>query len=734
MKPLFLLFLLGLGLVRLAVAGLPPAPSEPTPTAAALIHFMPEPTPIDLRGAHARAEVAIPIAAGLEPQRLTLYLAAANSVALMSKRSVLRVLLDDALVAQIPLDPKLPRIEASIELPVQGLKPGYHRLVFDAAQHYTEACEDPAAPELWTQIDTRRSWLKLEARPRGEPLSLAELDRLFDARRWGPQQLTIATVGAVTPDVVRLGALASQVAALRLRYRPLRVVHRPLAPRPDALDALLQATDDHGPVVLLGAPQATAAVLGRTPRGGARVALHRLTGWPERPMLVVEGTPQEMERALQALAVQRVPLPDRAETGVGAVSAAPIPTTLPVDRPVRLQALGWTGDLEVRGRYGSRAIEFTLPADFYTPREDFLSLRLNLVYGAGLRKDSALNVVVNGHFAHAVPLDGRDGTRYDGYEVRIPLAMLQPGHNRVLLSAHLIPSEGGQCIEQAIESMRLTVRNDSTLQLPPHAQVAAVPDLRLLGRGAYPYAEARSLGLWLGGSDSETLAAAWTLLARLAQTRTALLPPLRVSVGPTPPEGTEDLILVGTPRQFPPGTLVPAPLRADGRILHGELDPLAETPASVWRRWFSWLVQGVPAAAARPAPVSVTVEAPSLGRQGALLQWLDERGRLLTWLAADDPALLQSRVQTLIEPAVCGRLEGDVMLWQDADTVHTDRVGDTRMRGSAGWAMRLSYLLSQRPVYWVGAGLLILLLAWSTRALLLRFKARRHPGVREEEA
>lgn len=732
MKPLPLLCLLSLALSRLAAAALPAAPPEPTPAAAALAHFMPEPAPIDLRGVHARAEVAIPIAAGLTPKRLTLHLAAANSVVLLPKRSVLRVLLDDTLVAQIPLDPGLPRIEASIELPVQGLKPGYHRLVFDAAQHYTEACEDPSAPELWTQIDTRRSWLELEGRWQDGPLSLAELDRLFDPRRWGPQPLTIATLGTLTPDMIRLGALASQAVALRLRYRPLKVAHHHLAARPDALEAMLRASDDPGPIILLGAPPVTAAVLGATQPGGPRIALHRHPQRPEQPLLVVQGTTQEMERALQALAVQRAPLPDRAETGVGKVSAAPVPPTLPADRPVRLRALGWNGDQEVRGRYGSRTIEFTLPTDFYTPREDFLSLRLNLAYGAGLRKDSALNMVVNGRFAHAVPLDGRDGTRYEGYEVRIPVVLLQPGHNRLELNAHLIPAEGGQCVEQAIEPMRLTVRADSTLELPPHAQVAAVPDLRLFGRGAYPYAGARSLGLWLGASDSEILEAAWTLLARLAQTRAAILPPLHVSVGGTRPAGTEDLILVGTPRQFPPETFAHAPLDASGRILQSGSEPLAETPAPTWRLWLSWLARGAPAAAARPTPVSVTLDGPTLGRQAALMQWLDGQGRLLTWLTANDPAVLQTRVPTLVEPAVWGRLEGDLLLWRDADTVYTDRVGATGMRGSAGWSMRMSYLLSQRPVYWVGAGLVILLLAWSTRALLLRFKARRHAGVREE--
>ncbi|MDM7456030.1 MAG: cellulose biosynthesis cyclic di-GMP-binding regulatory protein BcsB [Tepidimonas sp.] len=714
------------------MAALPAAPPVPTPSGAALAHFMPAPTPIDLRGVHARAEVSIPIPAGFEPKRLILHLAAANSVALMPKRSVLRVLLGDSLVAQIPLDPKLPRIEASVELPVQRLSPGYHRLVFDAAQHYTVACEDPSAPELWTQIDTQRSWLELDGRWQDGPLSLAELDRLFDPRRWGSQPLTVVTVGPLTSDTIRLGAIASQAAAVQLRYRPLRVMHRSLELRPGALEALLQSAGPLGPIVLLGAPDAIGVVLGGALAGDSQLALLRHPARPEDPLLVVRGTVQEMERALQALAIPRMPLPDRSETGIDRVFPLPASVNLPANRPVRLSTLGWNEDLEVRGRFGGRAIEFNLPVDFYTPREDFLSLRLNLSYGSGLRKDSALNIAVNGRFAHAVPLHELHGARYDDYEVQIPVALLQPGFNRLELNASLIPAEGGQCVEQAVESMRLTVRADSTIQLPSHALVAAVPDLRLVGRGAYPYADARSVGLWLGDDDSETLGAAWTLLARLAQIRAKILAPLQVQVGQARPNSAEDWILVGTPKQFPAEILANAPLDPIKRISYSGLEPLLETPAPAWRKWLHWLALGVPTVPTRPDPVNMTLQGPTLGRQAALLQWLDGKGRLLTWLAADETMVLRERVSTLIEPAVWSRLAGDVMLWRDADAVYTDRVGAVGMRGSAGWSMRLSYLFSQKPVSWMGTALVILLLAWSSRMLLLRFKARKRPNLVEE--
>jgi len=734
MKPKRVVFCLILLLfTRGVLAALPEAPARPTRTAAALAHFMPEPAPLDLRGAHARAELAVPIAAGIDVQRLTLHLAATNSVALRPKRSVLRVLLDDALVAQIPLDPGLPRIEATIELPVGRLHPGYHRLVFDAAQHYTEDCEDTAAPELWTQIDTRRSWLAMQARRRDDPLRLAELDRLFDPRLWGPQQLTIANVGPVTAELIRLGGLAAQAAALKLRYRPLQVLQRNLPLEPQALVDLLQTPDDNGPVLLFATARQAATLLGEK-EAVARGALLRLdTGpaRPGRPLLIVQGeTPAEMQEALQALMAQQAPLPDQAQAVVRGARPAHAPLTLPARRPVQLSELGWREDWRVVGRHGRRTIDFTLPADFYTPRADFLVLRLNLAHGAGLRADSALNVFVNGSFAQAVALNDARGARYDDYEVRIPVALLQPGPNRVELGARLVPAVTGRCLEQADDQLQLTVRADSSLRLPEHAPVAAVPDLRLLGRSAYPYAEAPSLGLWLGDSDHRTVGAAWTLLARLAQVHGQALPGLRVSLGAQPAADTQDLLLVGRPDQFPAARMAAAPLRPDGRILHSGQGLVADAP-TWWRRWLLWLSRGLPPAEARPPIASLTLQGPALGRQAALMQWLDADDRLYTWLAAERGEVLEERIGQLVEPAVWARLEGDVLLWRDEDHVHTQRVGDTALRGGAPWGMRLSFLFSQKPVYWLAIGLVVLLLGWTTWRLLLRFKARRHGKVEE---
>lgn len=734
MNPIPVLFCLLMFIAgRSGLAALPEAPERPTLTRAALADFMPEPAPIDLRGAHARAELFIPIAAGLQPQRLTLYLAATNSVALQPWRSVLRVLLDENLVAQIPLDPKLPRIEATIELPAGRLRPGYHRLVFDAAQHYTEDCEDPAAPELWTQIDTRRSWLALEAVRRETPLNLSELDHLFDLRLWGPRHLTIAHVGAATPELIRLGGLAAQIAALRYRYHPLRVTQRSLPPAPGALAALME-TAESGPVLLLATPTQARTLLGGDAglAGGNGLALHRWPTRPDRPLLVVQGDNLAgMEKALEALLLQQSPLSNRPQYTLRSVQQADLPAPMPAGRPVSLRELGWRDDWSVVGRHGSRSIEFELPADFYTPRADVLVLRLNLAHGAGLRTDSALNVFVNGAFAQAVALVDAHGARHDDYAVHIPVELLRPGPNRIELRARLVPAVTGHCLEQAIDQMQLAVRADSSLTLPEFAHVAAVPDLRLLGRSAYPYAEDERLGLWLGEADDATVGAAWTLLGRLAQAHRRLLPEVVVGVGKSPPAGRQDLILVGEPRRYPAERLRAAPISADGRILFAGDDRFAAAPPW-WRRWFDWLALGQPPAKAAPPVAEIVTGGDVLGRQAALMQWLDDAGRLHTWLAAEQGEILLERVGQLIEPALWGRLEGDIMVWRDTQTAYTQRVGNTALRGAAPWAMRLGFLFSQRPVYWLTSGVVALLLAWTTWRLLLRFRQRRHGAVAEE--
>ncbi|MCS6787512.1 MAG: cellulose biosynthesis cyclic di-GMP-binding regulatory protein BcsB [Thiobacillaceae bacterium] len=691
---------------------------------------MPAPTPIDLRGAHARAELAIPVAAGIEPQRLTLYLAAANSVALRPNRSVLRVLLDDVLVAQIPLDPRRPRIEAEIELPVQGLEAGYHRLVFDVAQHYTEDCEDPHAPELWTQIDTRRSWLALQWRWRDEPYTVAVPERLFDPKRWGVHRLTIATLGEMTPELARLGALASQVAALHLRYRPLQVLHRRV--QAEELQTLMQLAE--GPIVLLAPPGRPVVLPGQAAPDAATLSVHRTnTGWP---LLRVQGTTTEMERALRALQLTRTPLPERTQVHVLAVDA-PVGSRRTLETgPVSLRELGWTHDWAVRGMYASRKLEFRLPADFYTPRTDFLTLRLNLAYGAGLRADSVLNVLVNGRFAQAVALDQRGGARYEDYQVRIPLELLQPGDNTLEFAVSLVPAEGGRCLIQSAEGLRLTLRADSTLRLPSYAPVAAVPDLRLLARTAYPYAQTSGTRLWLGDTNSSTLGAAWTLLARLAQAKGDLLPLTQVVLSGRLPPADADIILVGAPHQLPSDLNSLPPVLNKGRILHALADTSAESgfgSVQGWVAWFNWLARGLPAVQAHPYPARVGVDPPLLGQQAALLQWVDEQGRLLTWLTVEDEALYAERMRELIGAGLWGRLRGDLFVWRDADTAHASRVGATALRGRAGMWMRLSYVFSHRPVLWVLVGLVVVALAWSTHRLLLRFKARHHAGIREED-
>ncbi|MDO6806242.1 cellulose biosynthesis cyclic di-GMP-binding regulatory protein BcsB, partial [Wenyingzhuangia sp. 1_MG-2023] len=87
------------------------------------------------------------------PDKVVLHLEYVNSIALIGERSQLVVKLNESVVAQIPLNPARPEGIADIRLPSKRFKSGYNLISFNIVQHYESNCEDPDAPELWSQLD-----------------------------------------------------------------------------------------------------------------------------------------------------------------------------------------------------------------------------------------------------------------------------------------------------------------------------------------------------------------------------------------------------------------------------------------------------------------------------------------------------------------------------------------------------------------------------------------------------
>ncbi|WP_462321487.1 cellulose biosynthesis cyclic di-GMP-binding regulatory protein BcsB, partial [Halochromatium sp.] len=171
-----------------------------------------------LQGAQAQADINLPLPLRWEPRALTLKLQYRNSVSLVRARSQLRVVLNGLIIAQFALDPERPEGEARIRLPLDLLQSGYNQLSFAVAQHTEErTCEDPKAPELWTQIDAQTSTLSLTYRRLPLVNSLADLSAFADRHRWGQARLRILMPleqGQARAEQLRWGALVAQAAAI----------------------------------------------------------------------------------------------------------------------------------------------------------------------------------------------------------------------------------------------------------------------------------------------------------------------------------------------------------------------------------------------------------------------------------------------------------------------------------------------------------------------------------------
>ncbi|MCA1979304.1 MAG: cellulose biosynthesis cyclic di-GMP-binding regulatory protein BcsB [Thiobacillus sp.] len=726
------------------------APAQPSMLAAALQSFMPQPAPLMLRGASGQESLSLPISPRLQVRRAVLHLSATSSMSLLAPRSQLQVWLGGQIIAQIPLNPRLPQIRAQIDLPPSLLAPGYDTLTFAVAQHYTNECEDPSAPELWTQIDTARSWIALDATLRDIHPTLAHLPDVFDPKLWGAQQLTVLAARGIDAAVLRWGGLAAQAAGLYLGYAPLQMRFAPLAlPAADAAGSgplkLASGSVPRGDALVVGTlaelrPYLSDAFAARI--SGPFLAIVPIGSGTGRYALIASGrTEQQVDLALRVANLLDYPYPDADAAVVRKIDLPklpdnPGPRVVYPNQDLSFSRLGFK-TVSYTGLYGKESLEFSLPPDLFAPDNAMAHLRLRFAYGAGLREDSVLNILLNGRFQAAIALSVRDGGYFRDYDVQIPLTSFKPGSNVLTFSASMMPLVTGRCIAINTENLRLTLFDDSRLELPNAARVTSLPNLELLQRTGFPYTRkpyGAQTVFAVARADGAAAAATWMLAAKLAQTQGLPLLDAGWQVGTADLERSQDAIVVGSAADLPAGIAGTLPLHLGMTSVApypvavttagpGELGPLDR----VWRWLASQFRIGAPPAA--PTTAWAMQNGMGLGQQAALMQaGLPGRHRgTLTVLTAAHASTLLAQTDALIEPAVWSQLGGDLVLLQGRDHVASQLVGPRYTVGEAGLSSRIGFMLSLHPWFWgVVIGLLSLMLAAVTLRLLMRFRHRHH--------
>jgi hypothetical protein len=720
------------------VAGIAPQVAQPESLKAGIQSFrlplrrlIPLDSPILLRNASSVYTVFVTQSARFQAKSYGLRLKFTNSIALLSERSVLRVVMNDTIVAQFYLDRTKPFNDVDIEVPLNLVQTGFNRLQFIVAQHYTYKCEDPSAPELYTEINPDQSYLTTtgEWKPVTERLSF--LRWWVDEKLWIPYQFNIClpSSGAMTDEHLSLGAILAQGVALAVNNQPFRVFTAP-ALRP-GMDNIVVGTMNEL------APFLTATEVGTI--NGSFLAIKTLPGDPAHCMIIVSGrSAQEVKQTALALGMVNFPLPD---SKYAIVDQMTMPANAYVrNAPLRLpglysfRQLGFKTTTIKGWNTGTYSIKLYMPGDVSREDQSNAELRLHFVYGAGLRKDSAFNVFINNQFQSAIRLKDVEGSMHGDHRLYLPMQAFQPGLNELTLAPKMVPLVSNQCEILQDENLQFTLYDDSDFVFPRALRKARLPNLGLFSQTAFPYSsppDGIETAVFVGGRAPETACAAWTLMGKMAQISGALLSNAEISS--KLPRSRKSLLVVGPRDEIPPEIVAKAPVSPlqVGKMRYiVSTSPKPEKYATSPIEEFLLKVRGQSGDRNEPEPPATA----NLNMTSDLIDDIVAQqfespfhtGYPVTLVTAWDADNLLAGVNMLQEREFWDAFAGDLAVWNTRPkSLAVAKVGNDFIYKATNLVTRVSSRFDQQPWFFaVIVIVLIVLLALGVRSAL---RKREHP-------
>ncbi len=706
-----------------------------------LAKMMTRPERIILRHTSDDYTLHFPLSPRHQPKSVHLHLDFTHSNALISSRSQLRVQVNGITIGQRHLSPPDTHKIVDLAIPPELLVAGYNELRFRVTQHYTEAhCEDPTSPELWTEIDTVHSHLSLEWRPRSLAPRLSDLGRLIDPKIPAYRFRLLLPNAELGDEQLQWGGLIAQGVALKRDYAPFELaLARPEPAQSDGTTLRMNPPGDDA--ALVGTRQQLRPFLSESlyrAIQGPYLGIFPAPGQREHFVLVVSGaSSEEVKQAAAAFALSNFPLPDTAATQIRRIQTSPpepyaaIPA-VEADTAYRFAQLGFT-TREAR-RLSPEPLEFTffVPADWYAPETAEVTLHLHLAYNAGLRRDSLLEMRINGVFERAIQLPEESGAHYRDYRLTFPLRALKPGLNRITFHPYLVPAISGECRFFRTDHLAVTLYDDSTIHFPPVGHYVQLPDLQRFAATGFPYLErGEAPVIQVLDPSPDSILAAWQLLGRLARINGMPLLQARISFRP-PEDDAHHLIVVGRLDHLNDELLRAAPIDPTARWKEWAY-PAGWTPTGSedWQTRLQRRLIGVgqPPVALEPRHIRIA-QSGGLGDFAMGLSFGAGK-RLITVFTARES--LYPALQALTTTGLWSQMQGDLILWRsDAKTLFWQRLGSTFHLGDAGPSLRLIFHFAQHPWQWLAVVIgLILLLAWTAHRLLQHFKRRHHPDAEE---
>lgn len=661
-----------------------------------LAALRPQSGSIRLDGAKATEQVSFAIAPQADVQSARLVFRHVSGRAQEGSKPQLRLGLNGRFIAQVDGVTEHAAAVNEIVLDPSILLSGFNTLQVDAVQRYTFACQDPDAAELWTDIDTSRSYVEVIYARRPFVGSLADLGAVVTAGVGGVEDLGLLVgSGDMTVDSLRWGAIASQAIANRLGYSVPRIA------RADA--GTLATSARQADLIAIGTPEQLAGIAPPELAGlkdeESWLSIGPSPADASRFLIVASGrTPAAIEGAVRALAAGNFPLSDTAslvlspdEVPRGSLMARK--QTLRTDAKYTLRDLGLANASVLGKEHGeaSVALELTSGVRFRAKSEVLFSL--DFAYGAGLDDTSVVNIIVNDEFQRAIRLTNPDGEVTPGYEIGISTAAFRPGHNRISFAVELSTESVGECAARNTRHLAFVLKNTSTLTLPAADEFVELPNLALLSESGFPYSGfgAQPFSILATDTGSDTAAAVWTLAAKLGQIYGTVFTDASFGFGLDLPQA--HTLIVG-PRPDLKGFL-PAELNMSSVVSGGASDGFKRNVSTV-----------------------------DLGDNGLLIEGESPQhpGHLVTVLTAETGEQLLASTRALVQPSHWSQLQGGVAVWRDhAATMVTQAPGAGFEIGTLRPAEKARMASGRAPWGWIITIAAVLFALAAALALIARY-------------
>ena len=664
--------------------------------------------------------IEIPMSERWDVKAVTVDMQYVSSVNLIGDLSQLAVKINGVSVAQYKLNPKAPEARVKVNIPLIYLKQGYNTLRFQVAQHFTtKECESPCSPDLWTNINMQDSILNIEYEDKPIPLKLSAISEyLFDPKTY-PEANVHFVVEDRSADILTYAAIASSGIARRYNYRKVLFTMSPQL-KPGVDNVLLGRSSFVSKFLApfnlsLGSVEGGYLKIFPLPaEGGAYDVTHAL--------LAVSGEKfDHVKIAAETLASISFAYPGSQELNSFEFSLPKVPpyggrSVIIANKTYTFKTMDFDTTTFQGVNPVGKDLVFRLPADFVIQQNRSAKLVLNFAYGAGMREDSSLNLIINDKIVRAVSFDKKSGDFLQNYEIDIPAYLFKPGRNIIAFGVELHPNLK-ECDIKLMGNLFLTIFENSTFTFPDMPHFVELPKLELFMLNGFPFTrwpDGFESMIYIADKSDESVAAALNIVGLMSQKNS--FPLLNIQIGLTPPKDWKgDLITIGTSKALPAEMREKSPLRTSKTSL---------VPYPIIHGW-----EG-------ESSLSFVRQDSSLGDgRGLLMQFESpyQTGKTIMSLVADNPPDLLRLSEAMLDDGVQGQIFGDLSLVEfvlPKNKVSSMTVNEKKFTtGKMGNISQIESFLYANPyIYYVLMGVLILLFAYAIYIMLKRYRASRKLG------